>query len=63
MATNSGLKAGKIIEITEIHEGDNPMSSMKDMYTEMLKMKETEDDNGDYTGSLSKGFRIKFIAE
>ncbi|GGB78520.1 hypothetical protein GCM10007424_18330 [Flavobacterium suaedae] len=63
LAANSGLKVGDIIEITEINEYDDPMTNMMGMYSELLKLQQKKGSNENYTGSLSKGFRIKFIAK
>lgn len=63
LAGYSALKAGEIIEITEIDESEDFVSSMKKMQSEALKIKDMENGSNDYSGTLSKGFRIKFAVQ
>lgn len=57
----SGLKPGRILEVKEGKQGGG--FDMESYMKEMLKMSRGTQDDGNYTGSLSKTFVVKFAAE
>ena len=59
---NSGLKPGRILEVKEGKRGDG-MSSLEDFYSQIARLGGLGQDTGNYTGSLSKTFLVKFTAE
>lgn len=58
----SGLKPGKIVEVKEGKPTD-AMSNLTDFYAQILKMGAMGKSGGNYTGSMSKTFVVKFVAE
>lgn len=62
IGTNSGLKPGRILEVKEGKRGDG-MSSLEDFYGQIARLGGFSQDAGNYTGSLSKTFLVKFAAE
>jgi len=61
IGVNSGLKTGKILEVKEGKQGFG--FDMESYMAQIMKMRGMGRDNGDYTGSLSKTFVVKFVAE
>lgn len=61
IGVNSGLKPGRIIEVSEGKKGES--FDMDNYMTQIMKMSGMGEDNGNYTGSLSKTFVVKFAAE
>jgi hypothetical protein len=58
----SGLKPGKIIEVRESRPTD-AMSGLSELYGQIAKMGLLGQDTGNYAGSLSKTFVVRFSAE
>ena len=61
IGANSGLKPGRILEVKEGKPGKD--SSLVELYSQILKMGSYRQGLATDTGSLSKTFVIKFIAE
>ena len=63
IGVNSGLKPGRIIEVKE-GQPTGSGNGMKDFYSEIMKMSNMFGaDTGNYNGTLSKTFVVKFAAE
>jgi hypothetical protein len=58
---NSGLKPGRILEVKEGKKSTD--FNMNDFYSQIMKMGMMGQNGGNYTGSLSKTFVVKFTAE
>lgn len=62
IGANTGLKAGKVLEVKEGQPKD-AMGGMMEFYEQIAKMGAMGKDTGNYTGSLSKTLVVKFAAE
>lgn len=61
IGVSSGLKVGRILEVKEGKHSEE--FNMNDFYSQIVKMGNFGQDTGNYTGSLSKTFVVKFAAE
>lgn len=61
IGVNSGLKPGRILEVKEGKKSAD--FNMNDFYTQIMKLGMMGQNGGNYSGSLSKTFVIKFAAE
>lgn len=61
IGANSELKVGKILEVKE-GKGDD-MAGLEDFYAQIVKMSMMGKETGNYNGTISKTFTVKFAAE
>jgi len=61
IGSTSGLKAGRILEVREGKQSNE--TNLTELYAQIAKMGSYGQESGDFSGSLTKTFVVKFAAE